>query len=326
MASLDEPRAVRKPSRRGLFTLYFENDLVAQTDDEYTAGVGLSWVSADVNDFSHGNFMRRMVDAVDFLPAFDDPTRQRHVSFILGQEIYTPEDISTPVPPPGQQPYAGVLFLDTEVHSRGPSSLHSWKLRLGVVGPSSLAEQTQTAIHKITSSDIPQGWDSQLSDEPLLNLDYRQDRRLYRKEGDALWSYDFTGNAGMGAGNYYIGANVGLQARFGYDLPATYGPIALRSGAGGQVGLLPAPGWRAYAYLEGQLFGVARFLPTDGNTFKDSLSGPREDFPTVVTAGLVIGRGRFLMHYAFNNLGGISEFPRTPSNDFGTLAISYIFW
>ena len=53
------------------------------------------------------------------------------------------------------------------------------------------------------------------------------------------------------------------------------------------VGLTPARKWRFYAHLGGQFFGIARFLPTDGNTFKDSPSVERDDFAAAIARGPV---------------------------------------
>jgi len=321
------PTEVASETDIGVFSFYFENDIVAYQDDDYTAGVGFSWITGDVRRHREGTPFRLLIDTFDFLPRMQDEDRTPHVSLVYGLEMYTPTDIESPVPPPGEQPYAGVQFFDTTLHARGERSMHSYTLRLGLVGPSSGAEQLQTELHKILGTTVPQGWDSQLSDEPLLNFDYRYDRRLYRAAGERRFGLDLTASGAGGAGNYYIGASAGVSARFGWGVPDTFGPIALRTGSGGLVGLKPAPdrGWRVYGYLESQLFGVARFLPTDGNTFTDSPSGPREDFPLIFTGGLVVAWNRLFVHQAFTNLGGYDEFPRGSSHDFGTLVISWVY-
>jgi len=43
---------------------------------------------------------------------------------------------------------------------------------VGVVGPASLAVPVQKRFHKMIGADRPMGWDHQLPNEPVLNVDY----------------------------------------------------------------------------------------------------------------------------------------------------------
>ena len=55
----------------------------------------------------------------------------------------------------------------------------------------------QRWIHEITGSPIPQGWDSQLSNEPLLNAYYQYNRRLSRGELARDFDCDLAVNGGV---------------------------------------------------------------------------------------------------------------------------------
>ncbi len=319
--------ALEEPRHRGTLAFFLENDVFVDSDDKYTSGLGVSWTSAEVSTLGKGNWLRKLVEGVSFLPTFGEEGYEGFATITLGQEMYTPEDISLPEPPPGEQPYAGVLFVDTAVHSRGERSMHSYQLRLGIVGPSSGAEAVQRRIHDWVGTTPPEGWDSQLADEPLLNLDYRYDFRLLRNPVRDGWGYDFTAHGSAGLGNYYTGAAAGLQARAGLHLPDNYGALSLRSGARSLVGVGPlARGrWRSYVFVGAELFAVGRFLPTDGNTFEDSISGDRDTLIASATAGIVVARGRALFSYSFNGIAGIESFPEPTTSDYGTLTFSYSF-
>jgi len=310
----------------GVLSAYLENDVFLYSDDNYTSGVGFSWTSDDAATFTRENWVPTMVRGVSFLPTVGDPDYRNFVSFTVGQEIYTPEDIEAVPPPPDEQPYAGILFLDTTVFSHGRQSLHGYTLRLGCVGPCSGAEQLQRTLHGWTGDPIPQGWDYQLQNEFLLNVDYQYHRRLHRRAERGGVNYDFSFNAGGGLGNYYIGANAGVSARVGYRVPDNYGDANLRSG-GTAMFVAPDPppsrGWRWYAFVGLQGFAVGRFLPTDGNTFKESPSVERDDFMGNLSSGIVVAYGRFVGTWTLNNLAGLTDVATSRSQDYGTFTVSF---
>lgn len=315
--------------RKGILTFTWENDVLLQRDSNYTNGGAVTWTSAEVSGLGEHDFLRKMVGAVSFLPTFRREDRARFATVRFGQEMYTPEDISDPDPPPGEQPYAGILFLDTGVHAMGPRSVHNWTLRLGVVGPASGAEQVQRFIHEITNSPIPQGWDTQLSNEFLLNLDYVYRRRLARNAGAIGFGFDSAANVGAGVGNYYTGASAGINVRFGWCLPDTYGGARVRRNQDALVGWTPPPRgkWRVYFQVELDGYGVARFLPTDGNTFVDSRSTERDDWFALLDFGFVVGSGRFHAAYTYTaGLGGTTaDSAWSGQQDYTAITFSWVF-
>ena len=195
-----------------------------------------------------------------------------------------------------------------------------------MVGPSTGAEGLQKAIHKIFGAPIPQGWATQLSDEPLLNLFYRYNRRLFRSAPQNGWGFDAEASATAGLGNYYIGANLGVEARVGLRLPDNYSFQKLVGADDSLVGL-PAPGLKnrlfTYFFVGVTGYATARFLPTDGNTFTDSASGTRDDFEAALSTGIVVGWGHVLITWRFFFVRGTDLF--SPDNDFAALTLSYLF-
>ena len=74
--------------------------------------------------------------------------------------------------PLDDQPYAGVLYVDSMLYARKDRWAHVWQLKLGVVGPASQAEDVQKDFHDLIGGDEPMGWDTQLPDEPVINVGY----------------------------------------------------------------------------------------------------------------------------------------------------------
>ena len=313
----------------GALSLVFDNDFFVGNDNGYTAGFAFAWTSAAAETYGERNVHRKIVKALSFLPTVKAARYRNYLQMVLGMEMFTASDITIPDPLPGDHPYAGVLYLDSSVMSKGRVSNHQFALRLGFVGPASGASEVQKWLHEVIGSEIPQGWDTQLSNEPIVNLFYQYSRRLLRKASSDRVGGDFTVNGGGGLGNYYIGANIGLMARIGFRLPDNYGTTPLLGGAESVVGLTPErKRFYAYAFLASRAFGVVRWLPTDGNTFTESRSGDRDDWFASLSAGLVAGYGRVVLAYRFHGITGLTDLESIQAdnrNDFGTLMLTVFF-
>lgn len=311
--------------RSGYWTLTYENDLFVGKDNNYTSGAGLSWVSCAVTPQGSHPFLQRIVEAASFLPGIGDPDSQHHVGFLLAQSMFTPADITDPDPPESDRPYAGVLALDTSVYARQEDALHAWTLKLGVVGPSSLADRTQKFIHDLVGSDDPRGWDYQLHDELLANLDYTYSRRLW--EGDALGlSWDITPNVGGALGNYAVFANAGISARLGRNMPANFGGQSLRAGTQSNAVILGPPSDRFGGYLFAglQAFAAERFLPQDGNTWGSSRRVDTEELVGAGTLGFALSLEGLLLTFTFTRFTDTFE-GQVDDMEYGSLSLTWGF-
>lgn len=318
------------PARResthhnGIWTVTFENDLFAGVDTNYSSGFAISRTGDEVTRHPEGSFYRRIVDAASFLPGIGEEDRQHFVGFSLGQTMFTPEDITLATPPSDDRPYAGFLFFNTSLFARDEDSLHNWTLQLGIVGPSSMAEDSQKAIHDLLGSDEPQGWDHQLEDEPILNLNYQYSRRLAQGDLGAGYGYDVTPNVGGGLGNFATFANTGVSARIGSNMPDSFGGNSLTAGTQSHAAALTpiSDRWGSYLFASLQGYWVGRYLPLDGNTWHDGPSVESEDWLGSASAGLAVGCKSFVA------VLGYSAFSRTfetqdQRSEFGALSLSW---
>jgi len=319
----------RRDRYAGTFTMRVANDtFAARDDDKFTAGTALAWTSAPVRTLGPRNALRGLASDWSFLPLLGDAAFDKFVQISLGFEFFTPADILVADPAPGEHPYAGVLSVDTAVYAIGDRSMHGYIVRIGLVGPAVQAGPLQKWLHDVTESRNPAGWDSQLDNEPILNLFYIYQRRLFRWNG---WGargpgVDAAVNAGAGLGNYYIGANGGLQLRFGIGLPANFErshPMRLFEEVPGRYDRDRA--FALYAFAQGSAVAIGRFLPTDGNTFQDSPSADRDDFAVMVIAGLVFEVRRFTLTVLFNSLGATALGGTDGGEHFTTITASWTF-
>ena len=312
------------PSHGGAWTVTVENDMGTGSDNNYTNGVGLSWVSNAIDTYEERSFVRRWGQFWSFLPFVGDAGSRTYVAWSLAQEMHTPDDITLRNPPTDDQPYAGVLYLDNLIYSRRERWAHAWQLRVGVVGPASQAEHVQKWIHEIVDSDEPMGWDTQLPNEPVFNFGYTGAYLL--AEGDAgksaKWRIVPVAQAGLG--NYFTGVGLGVYGEVGWNLVEALGGTALRQGfnVASTVGVGPVDRWSVS--LSGGVagYGVVHYLPLDGTVFKDSRSVDTKPFIGMATLGVTARHGGFVFFL------GRTWFTKTFDTErqrvgFGTLSVSW---
>ena len=227
------------------FVLRIENDsirFIGSADDSYTQGLSLH-----VTRKGQWGFLRKPLDWV--APGGSD----RGSSFTIGQTIFTPHNIVTYAPAPGDRPFAGYLWVgaaSSATRRRSPAnpllSLAAQRARrvslevdAGLVGPWAGAHTAQAAFHVLRESRIPKGWDTQLANRPQINGILRLEdqwvraERCVTHEGIKLprtW-FDLTTDARLAAGTTQSYAALGGTVRFSlYDLqtfPATSIPFAV---------------------------------------------------------------------------------------------------
>ena len=132
----------------GIVTIGFENDVLVGNDNHYTSGLALGWTTAELNTLGPKNVFSQAMDIFSFLPPFRKSPNKKHINLSVVQEMYTPVDIASVTPLPGDQPYAGVLMADFNLLSKSDRSLHHVGLSGGVVGPASGAQWVQEKFHQ----------------------------------------------------------------------------------------------------------------------------------------------------------------------------------
>ncbi len=264
---------------KGVYSFSFENDIFAGGDNNYTNGVRFTYFSPE------SDIPGWLENTANFIPFFAEEGHKRW-GLEFGQNMYTPDDITVVGNQPNDQPYAGWLYGAATVVSDTGDTLDTFKLTLGMVGPSSGAKGTQQFIHEITDSPDPRGWGYQLKDEPGIIIGYNRKWRALYEFSPFGWGFDITPTVGANLGNIYTNATVGAIARFGRDLPGDYGPPLISTGMSGSDFFIPNRdfGWYLFAGLEGQ--AVARNIFLDGNTWKDSNSVDKEPFVGGVQGGI----------------------------------------
>jgi len=292
--------AAFKEQTTGALSVTIENDSFTGSDDAYSNGVGLTWVSRNTETLSPGNPARAWANVWSFLPGVEQPS-ERYVSLSVAQEIHTPEDITLETPPLDDRPYAGILYFDAVVYRRSPGMNDAWTLRLGMVGPASHADDTQTWVHDLIGADEPQGWRTQLPNEVIVNLGYTANFAGPAGEITDRVSWRITPTITAEAGTYATVVGAGAMFEIGHNLPRSAQSVSsLRNG----LNAASVVGWyedETEFSISGNvglaIYAVDRFLPLDGTFFRDSRYVQYDPTIAVVTAGATVRRGDYALNF-----------------------------
>ncbi len=241
-----------------------ENDLFSGSDGHYTNGLRFAWVSGRDNpppDWA--------VKVASFVPWFPKQQPIRH-GYAVGQSMFTPRHTRDTNPDPEDRPYAGWLYGSIGLGVEQNEQLDILALTLGVIGPSSFAGETQIAVHEWIGSPKPMGWDTQLKDEPGINLMFQ---RSWRGLGRTQFNHhqlDYTPHLGFTLGNIYTYANGGITLRYGENLPFDYGPPRVQHGLPTGTDFAQHKNFNHYWFAGIETRVVAQNIFLDGNNFVDS--------------------------------------------------------
>lgn len=287
----------------GEFRIYEENDVfnwfTEPTDRYYTQGLKVEWLSPSQD-----------VDA-DFLPGVThadlcslfcgdggaDGGTVVNAGYGFGQNMYTPAVIAISAPQPYDRPWAGLLYGSRIARiSYADKSLNAQRqdrveVALGMVGPASLAKETQILWHDLIGVGRPNGWDNQLRNEPVVQLRYETALRWPKEEGGHA---DIIPRLRANLGNALTSLEADVTGRIGWNLSdfgvrtigapapaasAMVGPTNALTGGG----LLPS----ANLFLRAGVKAVAHNIFLDGNTFaSNDIRIDRKPFVPELAAGV----------------------------------------
>jgi hypothetical protein len=151
-------------------------------------------------------------------------------------------------------------------------------------------DQVQKIIHDLIGSPEPKGWDEQIGDELIVQVNYEKRWFNQLQDYDADMIYYLGGNLG----NASIKAAGGAMLRLGYNREKDFGPRRIDYRGYNNI---PLNGYNTHKtkqsftvnlWLEGSLVGRDIFL--DGNSFKESIHVDKEIF---------VAKGGFGLHYRY---------------------------
>jgi hypothetical protein len=307
-------------------SLYFENDLFTGTDQNYTNGVKLSLISPNLSPHAEdGKLPRRVLEFIHQIPFIKEsgPQFTHKVEFSIGQNMFTPTDISRYELIPDDRPYSGWLYVSTSYHRKNivnkvADFMDTVELQFGVIGPASFAEDTQKFVHKTFDRPRPDGWHNQLSNEPGLVIAF--ERKWLFHPGLDGFGYDAIGHLGAAAGNVHTYANSGLEVRLGWNIPRNFGVSLIRPAGSTRLSVEEDFSLFIFGAADGRAVLHDMFL--DGNTFKDSHSVEKKNFIADLAGGITLSYRKLMLTWA--HILRTREFEyQNDSHSFGAISLTF---
>lgn len=299
------------------FTLLLENDAVADTDYHYTNGLLLSYTTT-------GNktpaILQRLGQKLPGIGAGDSLVTSVH----LGHQIYTPKDLKAKHLLRDQRPYAGYLFGGISYLGVSPTELSHWTLNVGVVGPKSRGESLHKSVHRRLGHKSPQGWEHQLGNEAIIQLDYQHIWRYARLQSRSGYQIETFPYMDLALGNAHTHAEAGFMTRIGKGNYSDFSPPRARPNMSSSTAfdLSGYTGWYWFGGVGGRY--VAHNIFLDGNTNQDSHSVDKRDWVGELQTGLVWESEGYRVTFTYVHRS--AEYRAQKSADkFGSLMLSVNF-
>ena len=314
LRAADEERAPVDPWSLRTFRFEFDNDTFLDSDDVFTAGWSFQFHSRLMDRWNPG-----LAGWIGKLPGLGDDGEGRRIvrwSGALSQIIITPTDLSIEEPQPEDAPWAGILGVTSTWSSYDNVRLGAFQIYLGCLGPCARGEQVQKVVHEDFGwGTLPRGWENQLSNKALANLNYEYRHKIYRSQETAYavgrFGHDLAWGAQGALGNLTTFLQASLEYRFGWGLPMGFTKIPDPAGIG--MVLDPAyldpsappmdlEGWRVYFSLVVRYAWIRYLAPAEGGpTENGGHHPPLDSYPgsRQALAGAHLGKLAFGVHLTY---------------------------
>jgi hypothetical protein len=297
-----------EPPRFASFT--FENDFFAGEDRHYTNGMQLAFLADIAN-------VPEVLRQNGPLAVSADP----QAVIAIGQRIYTPANTDISPPDPNDRPYAGWLYLMTDVRTRAAPTIDHLTITFGMVGPASGARQTQDLVHRGLGEVESKGWDTQVRNRATIMAAFERawPGIVSGAFAGARWDLATRVSATIGTPMTYAGA--GAVLRYGRNLPADL-PVTHISLGPPRDGFRGAPvfGWYGWVGVDARAVAYNTFI--SGDTFSGGPHVTGEPFGYDMQVGIAAAWPK--ARVGFTLVQRSREFQGQPGSDrFGQLAISF---
>jgi lipid A 3-O-deacylase len=313
------------PREGGTFRFQVANDAFTGSDDYFSNGWIISWNTRGADrweDLAPG----WLSGAIGAMPFMNGEPSQKRITLGISQLIFTPSDIENPELIVNDVPYAGALLFAISCSRQDPDSQTAWQIVTGMVGPASLAEETQDFVHKTIRTPVAEGWSHQLDDEFILNVHFQHKHKFLRAGDPDGWGFEWGGVAAAAVGNLTTQVDAGIEIRAGWRMPAGFDPDPIGRAllTHGYLGDRVENPISAHFFASAAARGWARFIFLDGNTWKESHDIERNTWTAVFGGGVTAAFYRFRVTLEFGATSQPAE-GEGGFESFGSLTFAYTF-
>lgn len=346
-AAADEaPAEGGKPSRDirelSLFRFEFDNDTFLGEDNSFSAGWSFQ-LHSKFNDVWAPGYAKW----IGKFPGLGDDGRGGRITrwaWGLSQNIFTPNDVSIEAFQPNDAPYAGTLGLSASWAAYDNKRLAALQAYVGCMGPCSGGESVQKFIHEdLGFGTPPEGWDHQIVQQWLGNLNYEYRYKIYAPAADRYsvpgrFAQDFSIGSQAGVGNFVTFGEINIEYRLGWGLPMGFTKRPDPPGWGIMLDpvyvdpIAPLPtrieAWRAYFTVMMRNAWIAYNNPAEGG---ETVSGERHPglhpYPgeEEVAVGLHLSRMPWAVHVTYYRYFNQDNVGIQGSSDWVNFSFEYRF-
>ncbi len=200
------------------FSFQFYNDFFAGTDQHFTNGMAISWMSETFgfeNSDSNSSYISSVLSLANKAPFRNVDLLQRYnLGASISQIIITPKDTTLSTPQYNDIPYAGYLALSLYVFEWDDISFNEFRVGIGVVGKEAYAKEVQNGFHALVDSTKAEGWSTQLGTQYIVNALLRYGEIGWKSKYD-IFSMDWFNHGGIQLGNFMTNILAGTMFRIG---------------------------------------------------------------------------------------------------------------
>jgi len=243
--------SARSQTYKNEFGFKSENDsyLAQGSDRYYTNGLFINF--------------RRALDQSKLKPGIE----KKIYEVSVGQKIYNPLSGYAPNPATQDRPFAGYLYAGGSLSwFKSNESALKVSAEIGMIGPSSLAEDGQELLHNTVGFYELAGWEYQIKDEASINLSAQYTKLVHRLADNAA-DISFEGYANVGTTFSGVGAGVLLRAG---NINQLFNSSYLNASVGNQAKTKGLVANEAFFYAKPQLNFVAYDATIQGSMFKNN--------------------------------------------------------
>jgi lipid A 3-O-deacylase len=241
--------------------IYHDNDFISYrgkaTDEAYTGGIRADFF------FTKKKPYRFFIDRL-FPKAGDQAVNIFQWGFM--QVVYTPRDIEDSAYQPNDYAFSAGLYIIHSLYSYDPVKKFSFQteIKLGVMGPAALGEQSQELIHRVMGYETPNGWKNQLNTDVLFNVNFTAEKQFLSLGQFA----ELTGGSKISAGTLVNAVSVYPLIRIGWMNPYFDGYISQYAGPG-HAGSSRIRKFQFYLFAKPSINWVLTNAMLEGGFFSD---------------------------------------------------------
>ncbi|WP_346880851.1 lipid A-modifier LpxR family protein [uncultured Algibacter sp.] len=167
-----------------------ENDKLVMLDKYYTSGFFLTYRRKLQNDFV---FKKTAENALQ-------------LNIVLGNETYTPTNLSSTNTADFDRPYAGWFYLKSELVKANKNSVLSLGVETGITGKEALSGEIQVRTHKFLGVGDNPTWEQEIPFKFLINL---KGKYIYSKQLGKLHAFQYELQPTLGTKDIFVKNEIG---------------------------------------------------------------------------------------------------------------------